>query len=217
MDPSPQPTKPKPKPYIAIAVVAIPLVAILIAAVVTTRSSSDQSATATTLSQDGDPGAAGGAKGGGSASGTTATTTKGGDDESTTTKATTTTKPKANGVDNAEVPSNAADAGPEGDRATVTYPQPTVPASGCSTPSGKAVITLGSGPQPACLKLKADQPVVVRNRTGKEISFIAISVNEVIPAGSEAPLGTAGSAFGDGRSTFWSPGNPKLSGIVIVG
>jgi hypothetical protein len=211
----PAPTSPRPKPLVAIVLVAVPLLAIIVGAVVTTTRSNEGAATATTISQAGDPAAAGRSSTT-TASGSKATTT-------TTTKAgkakekgtTTSTAPKA--AAEPETPSKAADAGPEGERASVTYPQPTVPASGCSRPSGTAVITLGSKPSPACLQLGADQAVVIRNRTGKEISFVAISVNEVIAAGSEMRIGTASSAFGDGRSTFWSPGNPQLSGIVIVG
>jgi len=204
----------RPKPAVAIAAVAVPLLAIIIAAAVTTSRSDESSATATTISQSGDPAAAG--KKDGSASsdgGTTETTAKDGSDGGKG-KTTTTTEAPA---DDPEIPSTPIDAGPEGERTAVTYPQPTVPASGCSRPKGTAVITLTSAPSPACLELDPDQPVIVRNRTGREITFVAISVNEVIAAGSEMRVGTARSAFGDGQSTFWSPGNPKLSGIVRVG
>ena len=206
----PSTTKKKPKPIIAILAVVIPLLAIGIAAAVTTSGTSDGSATATTLVQDGD--AEANAPGGGSkAEGGATKGTDGGSpapaDSSTTTKPT---------EAEPETPTSPRDTGTEGERTTVTYPQPTVPASGCSARSGTAVITLGSTPQPACLKLAGDQPVVVRNRTGKEISFVAISVNEVLAAGGEMQLGTANDAFGAGQSTFWSPGNPQLSGIVVV-
>ena len=213
----PSTTKKRPKPIIAILAVAVPLVAIAIAAVATSSSSDDGAATATTISQSGDPAAAGGGTGSsGKGSGTTTSAggTKGSDSG---TGKTTTTKADPKAADEPDIPTDPVDAGPEGERTSVTYPQPTVPASGCSQPSGTAVITLGSKPSPSCLKLGMDQAVVVKNRTGKEISFVAISVNEVIAPGSEMRIGTASSAFGDGRSTFWSPGNPKLSGIVIVG
>lgn len=210
----PSPTKKRPKPIIAVLAVAVPLLAIGIAAVATSNRSDDGAATATTISQSGDPDApagAGASKGKGDSS-TTAPKEGADDDERTTT----TTAAKAAERD-PEIPSAPGDAGPEGERTSVTYPQPTVPSGGCSRPSGTAVITLGSKPSPACLELGADQEVLVRNRTGKEISFVAISINEVVAPGSEVRIGTAGSAFGEGRSTFWSPGNPKLSGIVVVG
>lgn len=212
----PTSAKPRPKPLVAVILVAVPLVAILVAAVVTTTRSNEGASTATTISQSGDPAAAGssGKKGGGDSS----TTAPKGDDKGKDQgkSSTTTSDPKA-AEREPDIPTNPGDAGPEGERTSVTYPQPTVPESGCSRPSGTAVITLGSAPKPACLRLGSDQEVIVRNRTGKEISFVAISVNEVISAGSEMRIGTAGSAFGEGRSTFWSPGNPQLSGLVIVG
>ena len=114
-------------------------------------------------------------------------------------------------------PTPPGSAGGEGGRTVTTYPQPTVPAPGCDRPSGTAVITLDDIPSPACLELGADQPVVFRNRTGKDISVVAIGVNEVVAAGADARVGAARDAFGEGRSTFWSPGNPQLSGIVEVG
>lgn len=210
------PTKKRPKPAIAIVAVAVPLLAMLVAALVTTASSDEGASTQTTISQSGDPAAAG--KSGGSKAGKddtdTTATTAGSKDEGKG-KATTTTAPTTERVP--DIPSSPTASGPEGERASVTYPQPTVPASGCARPTGTAVITLGATPFPACLELGPDQPVIVRNRTGKEVSFVAISVNEVIAAGSEMRIGTAQSAFGDGQSTFWSPGNPKLSGIVRVG
>ncbi len=217
MDPSP--TKKRPKPTIAVAAVVVPLLAIAIAAVLTTARSDDAASTETTISQSGDPAASrstGG--GGGEDAGAEADGSAGGaGDASTTTSKGTTTTEAPPAEREPDVPSSPGAAGPEGERAAVTYPQPTVPASGCSRPSGTAVITLGERPSPACLELGSDQSVIVRNRTGKEISFVAISVNEVIAPGSEMRIGTAGSAFGDGQSTFWSPGNPKLSGIVRVG
>ena len=206
-----QSTKKKPKLAVAIVAVVVPLLAIAVAAVLTTTSNGNGSATATTLSQDGDPDATAPASGIGSGGG------KAGVDGSTS--ATSTTKPnKANRPDTADdVPSRPQDAGPEGERASVTYPQPTIPEGGCSRPSGTVTITLGSKPSPSCIKVDGDQVVVFRNRTGKEISLVAIGVNEVVAAGSEVRVGRATTAFGDGRSTFWSPGNPQLSGIVIVG
>lgn len=206
----PEDKKKKPKLAVVIAAVVVPLLAIVAAAVVTTANSSDDSATATTVSQDGDPDAPpGSSTGGGKASGS------GSDGAKVTTS--TTSKKAGSSTSYDDVPSTPANTGAEGDRTQVTYPQPTVPAAGCTKRSGTVIITLDSRPSPACLKLGADQPVVVRNRTGKEISFVAISVNEVIAAGTEIRIGTAGKAFGDGRSTFWSPGNPQLSGIVLVG
>lgn len=204
----PTQTKKKPKPIVAIIAVLVPLLVLVVAATVSQRSANEGSASATTLVQDGDP----------EASGDSGKNSDEGDKTSTTAKDEGKDQ-EADASDEAqdEVPSAPADAGPEGERTSVTYPQPTVPAGGCSRPSGPVVITLGEGPDPACLELAADQPITVRNRTGKEISFIAISVNEVVSAGSELSIGTAGSAFGEGQSTFWSPGNPQLSGIVVVG
>lgn len=216
MDPSP--TKKRPKPTIAVAAVVVPLLAIAIAAALTTARSDDAASTETTISQSGDPAASGSGnpKGTGAAGGAGEAAGEAGDPTTTAAKGTTTTK--APSVEREpDIPSSPGEAGPEGERTTVTYPQPTVPASGCSRPSGTAVITLRERPSPGCLELGPDQSVIVRNRTGKEISFVSISVNEVIAAGSEMRIGTAGSAFGDGQSTFWSPGNPKLSGIVRVG
>ncbi len=212
MDPST--TKKRPKPIIAILAVVVPLAAIALAAAVSSTRSDDGAATATTVAQAGDPAAAANGRSGSAKDGAGATTSAPAGDGAG--KVTTTTSKKAAERD-PEVPSSPGAAGSEGERASVTYPQPTVPPGGCSRPSGTAVITLGSKPSPSCLRLGADQPVVVRNRTGKEISIVAISINEVVAAGSEANLGTAGSAFGTGQSTFWSPGNPQLSGIVIVG
>jgi len=211
----PSPTKKRPKPALAIVAVAVPLLAIIVAAVVTTTQSDEGATTETTISQAGDPAAAGRAGSGSRKSGATTTTTAKGKakDEGKGTSTTTTAEPEAA----AETAIPSSNPGPEGERASVTYPQPTVPPAGCSRPTGTAVITLGTTPFPACLELGPDQPVVVRNRTGKEVSFVAISVNEVIAAGSEMRIGTAQSAFGDGQSTFWSPGNPQLSGIVRVG
>ncbi|HWJ60622.1 MAG TPA: hypothetical protein VNS19_01535 [Acidimicrobiales bacterium] len=213
----PDPTKKRPKPVVAIVAVAVPLLALLIAAVATTSSSDDAATTETTISQAGDPAAAAAGKGGeggedGQGPAATEVTVDGKGKGTTTTAAS-----KGGDGGDPDIPSLPANAGPEGERASVTYPRPTVPPSGCARPTGTAVITLGSTPFPACLELGPDQPVVVRNRAGKEVTFVAISVNEVIAAGSEMRVGTALAAFGEGESTFWSPGNPGLSGIVRVG
>lgn len=207
------PTPRRRSPVIPILAVVIPLVAIGIAAVVTTSTSDDPGATATTLSQAGDPAPRGKGEGTGSdgpdRSGEPTTTAPADRRSDSTTTTTARQEP--------ETPSGPADAGTEAERASVTYPQPTVPPGGCARPGGTATITLTSSPSPGCLRLGADQPVVVRNRTGKEITFVSVSVNEVLAPGTETRIGSASSAFGGGRSTFWSPGNPALSGIVIVG
>jgi hypothetical protein len=209
-------TRRKRPPLIVVLAVVVPALALAVAVAVRSASSDEQSSTATTLVQDGDPAAAEPA----------------GDDEEADAPAasedpatTTTTSRKGEGSgdagDPAETdqgePSPPGTAGSEGDRPTTSYPQPTVPPGGCDRPSGTAVITLGNGPSPACLALGGDQPVVFRNRTGKEISIVAVGLNEVVAAGAEARVGVARDAFGDGRSTFWSPGNPSLSGVVEVG
>ena len=199
-------------PAIAIVAVVMPLIAIGIAAVVTTSTSDDRGATATTLSQAGDPAREreGTRADGADRSGDPTTTAAAGDRSTSTTSTTTAAREEP------ETPSRPADAGTEAERTSATYPQPTVPPGGCSRPGGTATITLTSSPSPSCLRLGADQPVVVRNRTGREITFVAVSVNEVLAPGTETRIGSASSAFGGGRSTFWSPGNPALSGIVIV-
>lgn len=210
------PSTPKQRPPLVIVLaVLVPLVAIGVAAVIRTGSSDGRAGGATTLVQDGAPGAD--------------PATSGSDPETTTVEggaggsagATTTTRGGTDAGDGDEgEPSPPGVAGGEdgGDaRTTVTYPQPTIPPAGCARPSGTAVITLDEVPDPPCLELGADQPVVFRNRTGKDISVVAIGLNEVVAAGSDARVGAARDAFGDGRSTFWSPGNPQLSGIVEVG
>lgn len=199
----------KKPPTVAIVAIVVPLLVIVVAAVVTSTSTAKQQASATTIAQDGDLDAQ--AREAGTQAGSKRSSGPGSESK---TDARTSNLTKPGTYD--EIATKPADAGAEGDRTTVTYPQPSVPAGGCSAVSGTAVITLGKGPSPACLRLAADQRVVVRNRTGKEISFVAIGLNEIIAAGSEARVGAAGSAFGDGQSTFWSPGNPQLSGIVQV-
>jgi len=209
-------TAKKKPPVIAILALVIPLAGLAIAGVMSSASDDHNSAPPTTLVQDGDAERAG----------TKASDAKDG----STTEAPSTTppgRPNESGgassggggesTDEAEVPSRPQDAGPEGDRPTVTYPQPTMPAGGCKSASGTAVITLDAAPSPRCVRLSPDQPVVVRNRTGKEISVVAIGLNEVVASGKDMRVGRAIDAFGDGQSTFWSPGNPKLSGIVQVG
>lgn len=210
-DPTPpSPTRPRRRsPVLALAVVAIPLALIAAAALFASSSGEEEGATATTDSVIGRPDQP---VGGGTAApaptdhggGSGTDGSPGGEGGSTSPG------------DDQEVPSSPGEAGPEGERTTVTYPQPTVPEGGCTRVGGTAVIVLRDAPSPACLRLRADQPVVVENRTGRNLSLVAIGVNETIAAGSEARLGSAGDAFGEGESTFWSPGNPKLSGIVQV-
>jgi hypothetical protein len=206
---------------VIVLAVLVPVAALAIAAAVATSSSSDDEATATTLVQDGDPAADAAAQGedqpAGDDDGTAAPSDA--EDEPTTTAA---ADEERSGDDVDATPAGDAPggnpgAGGEAERPTVTYPQPTVPSGGCDRPSGTAVITLDDVPSPACLELAPDQPVVIRNRTGREISVVAIGLNEVVAAGADARVGAARDAFGDGRSTFWSPGNPALSGIVEVG
>lgn len=115
-----------------------------------------------------------------------------------------------------EVPTPGRIAGTESDRPEVTYPQPTVPDGGCDSVDGTAVIELGDGPSPACVKVGEDQTLVFRNRTGHEISLVAEGINEVMGADGEYTVSRAADAFPTGRSTFWSPGNPSLSGLVEV-
>lgn len=210
------PAPAKRPPLVIVLAVAIPLLAIAVAAIVRTTTADDDASTATTLVQDGapgaDPGDDGADAGGPAGEDAAATPSKDGAPTTTTTRS----GGEADDAEGEGQPTPPAAAGAEGERPTVTYPPPTVPASGCSRPSGTAVITLGSSPSPACLELAADQAVVFRNRTGKDISVVAIGLNEVVAAGTEARVGAARDAFGDGRSTFWSPGNPQLSGIVEV-
>lgn len=112
-----------------------------------------------------------------------------------------------------EVPSRPVDAGPEGDRTVATYPQPTVPPGGCTAAE---VVDLGEAPSPGCVRVAGDRPLVFRNRTGGEISLVAEGLNEIVAPGGEYKVGRAADAFPSGRSTFWSPGNPALSGFVEV-
>ena len=64
----------------------------------------------------------------------------------------------------------------------------------------------------------ARRGLVITDVQGRLVGDLrAVSVNEVLAPGTETRIGSASSAFGSGRSTFWSPGNPALSGIVIVG
>ncbi len=114
-----------------------------------------------------------------------------------------------------EIPSAPGVAGPEGDRPVTTYPQPTVPDGGCPRPSGAVRIALGERPDPGCVSVAAGQTIEFANRTGREISLVAESINEVVAPGTSFTV-TAGAAFPEGRSTFWSPGLPALSGIVEV-
>lgn len=207
-------------PLVIVLAVLVPVLALAVAAAVTSSSGSDDEASSTTLVQDGDPAAtatseatsseAGDGEGSGSKADATTTTTEradeGGSDEAD--------DEGASGGDN---PGGDPRSGGEVERPTTTYPQPTVPEAGCSRPKGTAVITLADVPNPPCLELSADQAVVFRNKTGREISVVAIGINEVVAPGAEARVGSAIDAFGDGRSTFWSPGNPQLSGIVEVG
>lgn len=206
-------------PLVIVLAVLVPVLALAVAAAVASSSGSDDEASSTTLVQDGDPAATATSE---------ATSSEAGDGEGSGSKAdatTTTERADEGGSDEADdegasggdAPGGDPRAGGETERPTVTYPQPTVPEAGCSRPKGTAVITLAEVPDPPCLELSADQAVVFRNRTGREISVVAIGLNEVVPPGSEAKVGAAMDVFGDGRSTFWSPGNPQLSGIVEVG
>lgn len=208
------PRKKRP-PVVALLAVLLPLVGLSVAAIVSGSSSDDGASTATTLVQDGDAEATTTAGAAPATDGAPTTTASNEDGPAAETDGGSTEGDDAAPAD--EVASRPQDAGGEGDRPTVTYPQPTVPSGGCATSSGTAVITLRSTPSPACLRLSPDQPVVVRNQTGKDISVVAIGLNENVAAGSEVRVGRAADAFGDGQSTFWSPGNPQLSGIVQVG
>ncbi len=115
-----------------------------------------------------------------------------------------------------EIPSAPGAAGTEGDRPVVTYPRPEVPDGGCEGAEGTAVVDLTDKPSPVCIQVGADQALVFRNGTGEEISVVAEGLNEVVPAGGELTVGRVADAFPEGRSTFWSPGNPELSGYVEV-
>jgi hypothetical protein len=205
------PDKKKP-PLIAILAVAIPLLALAVGAVISTTSQGDDQASSTTASMEGEPAA------------TVPTPSTEGEPAAEPGSA---DKPAQNdsaegrgsaGNTEGEVASSPQTAGGEGDRPVVTWPQPTVPAGGCDRPSGStAVIALQESPRPACLQVDAEQAVEVQNRTGREISFMADGLNEIVPAGATFTIGRAADAFPQGRTTFWVQGDPKLSGLIEVG
>jgi hypothetical protein len=206
---SPSPRK-KP-PLIAILAVVVPLLAIAVGALVTTASQDEARSPSTTVGIDGDPSGPSGAAPDGQRAprpeaGAPAPPVEEGDQEPPE-------GPAPAAAD--EVASSPQTAGGEGDRPVVTWPQPTVPAGGCDRPGGStAVIVLGESARPACLRVSQEQSVQIQNRTGREISFMADNLNEILAAGADHTIGRAADAFAPGRSTFWVQGDPKLSGLI---
>lgn len=203
------------RPLVLAALVIVPLLAVVGVALVGSSDGSESADTTTTV-----PGTPDG-KGGGVGEATTApaegattapaddaATPAGGDESSASAAAEDETTVPAT----TEIPSSPDVAGIEGDRPVTTYPQPTVPDGGCPSRSGTVVITLDARPSPGCVSVGADQTIEFANRTGREISLVAESINEVVPAGGSFSVGA--DAFPTGYSTFWSPGHPDLSGLV---